>query len=600
MSSHLSDALLFEPHVPLDWQGLLDTLASLWDLVDSDAPLAERRADADALRARWLLSADLLAEELPPELEASAPQHRTWFTEAVLLWIHFGRVAGTPRLDTLRTCSLRSYPVDLESGEAERPAIRAALMAAFGWSVSELDAMEADVDRLISNLEVKHALSATFVELALRDGTEGLHSRAAELMRAVYGDRPFRSGDVDLVVSASAIYFCLAYRGERFRAPDFDSRPKPERDALADFLRQLSHANTFRTPRFPAFGLYDAATVSGDLLDALHRGCCERLGRDLPRELVVQTFATMTSILPTELADQYLVHDAWGHGWQEALCEFEWLYGDVVHLREPLGLDTGARAGLPEGQRLGDAFRAADDCTVLDEAALLATVDADLRFRVRAAGNTFLSEVLADLVEHKYVRQMEPTEAEYPTSSLLPQACLKVDLSLVDSRSYGRAWSAPYRRFIGRKAARGRLVEALAIRDLPKRGLRAAVDRAAELISTRFASALAWDYERGVADSSSTAAAASVVQRLSLCAVAMDAELSTFLARGDDTLERERQLDPAVPRWRVPEACIDLLVLVLAWFYEKERDAYIWHLDELLRGALEPSFQRFGEALRAQ
>jgi hypothetical protein len=579
----------------------LELLASLWDLTKSDAPKAERREAAAALRRGWLAGADVLAEALPPELQASAPEHREWFTEAVLLWIHFGRVAGTPRLDTIKTNSLRRFPVDLESGEAHRPAIRGALREAFGWTDAELDGFEARIDRLISNLEIKHAISATFVDLALSDGTSGLQVRAAELMRDVYGAKmPFRSGDVGLVVSASAVYFCLAYRGDRYKGPGFDERPAEEQAALNGFLERLRRANTFRTARFPSFGLFELSLVSSDFLDALHRGTASHLGHEIRREVVVETFETMTMVLPTELADQYLVHDAWGHGWQEALCEFEWLYGDVVHLRESLALDTGRRAGRPEGARLGDAFRVVEGRTVLDEDALLAVVEADLRHRIGAAGNTFLSEVLADLVEHKYVRQVNPSDEEFPTSSLLPQACLKVDLSLVDSRSYGRAWSAAYRRLIGRKAVRARFASTLAAAGRPKKGLRAAVDRAATLISTRFATALRSEYEHPVDDPDAEGAPATVVQRLALSALAMDAEITTFIERGEAILERERAANPDVARWRVPESCIDLLVVALAWFFEQERDAYIWHLDELLRGALGPSFERFGEALRAQ
>jgi hypothetical protein len=495
---------------------------------------------------------------------------------------------------------LREYPVDLESGEAHRPVIRAALRRAFGWSEVELQGMESDIERLISNLTIKHAVSATFVELALCDGPEGLRRRAPELMRAVYGDLPLRPGDVDLVVSASAIYFCLAYRGECFLGPDFDARPPAEQSALLEFLARLRRDNVFATNRFPSFGAFDVADVSGDLLDALHAGACRRLGDEIPRRVVVETFATMISILPTELADQYLVHDAWGHGWQEALCEFEWLYGETLHIRERLAPDTGRRAGRVEGRRLGDAFVVVDGVTRLDEEALVAVVEADLRHRIRAVGNTFLSEVLADLVEHKYLRFRAPTEGEFPTSSLLPKACLKVDLSLKDLRAYGRAWSSPYRRFVGRRAARLQLSEALIAEGRPLQGLHAAVDLAAEVISRRFGAALRTEYSRVPSDSTSSTAQVGVVQRLGLCTLALDAELAVFLDRSEAVFERERAERADLQRWQVPEACIDLLVLVLAWFYEQERDAYIWHLDELLRVSLGPSLARFGAALRAE
>ena len=198
-------------------------------------------------------------------------------------------------------------------------------------------------------------------------------------------------------------------------------------------------------------------------------------------------------------------------------------------------------------------------------------------------------------MEHKYVRQRDPSDSEFPPSSLLPRACLKVDLSLVDARSYGRAWAAPYLDLIDDPEVRARLVAQLGELGCPHEGLPSAVDRAASLIAERFASALSYEYPHP----GDVPPSASVVQRLGLSALALDAELTAFIERGEATFERERARDPEVARWQVPESCIDLLVVALAWFYEQERDAYIWHLDELLRQALGPSCARFGAALRA-
>ena len=59
-------------------------------------------------------------------------------------------------------------------------------------------------------------------------------------------------------------------------------------------------------------------------------------------------------------------------------------------------------------------------------------------------------------------------------------------------------------------------------------------------------------------------------------------------------------VDPTLPRWRAPEACLDLIGLILAWVYEQDHDAHVWNLDEVVRGPLRPALAKLGTALRQQ
>lgn len=109
-------------------------------------------------------------------------------------------------------------------------------------------------------------------------------------------------------------------------------------------MEKLQKANTANTDRFPSFGLYPEE-IDEELVDYI----CARV--DAPREVVLQTLRTMVMVLPTHKIDQYIVHDVWGHTWQEALAEFEWEYALVPLLGAPLAPDTGPAFGGSKHRR---------------------------------------------------------------------------------------------------------------------------------------------------------------------------------------------------------------------------------------------------------
>jgi len=574
---------VFSDAVPDALLPVLDGLGRLLALRSAPDPLALRRTRAAALHETLLGQASTVIQALPDALEAVGPRHEQAFAEAALLWLHYGEVAGRPLLDTLGSRGLRDHPVDLEDADRARPILEAALQATFGWQDAELQAIRAVVARRVGNLAVKHALA-----LRLAEWAEGGPEERAHLFRSIYGPVPVAPGDVDLVVTYSHLFFALPYGDEGWVGDPLAARRPSERAGLEDFLRRIREQNTFMSGRFPAFGVYLKEEVSDALVADLHDAVIDVVG-DLPEAVIRATLETMVQVLPTPQAERFLVHDCWGHVWQEALADFEWLYDELVHLTDDLVPETGSRAGLPEGERLASAFAVDGGRTRLDTERLHQVVEADLRFRIRAAFNAHASEALADLVETKHVRELKLDPDDYPSSSLLPHAPLRLDLSLQDARSHARAWSAAYRRFIGQQRRRDGFADALRGIGLPDAGLRAAVDQAADEIQGRWATALDDDWEPpGI----------TVHRRMALSTLALDAELVAWLQRSDHRWETLRQQHPGIARWQVPEACMDLLVLLLAVFYEQDQDVNIWHLDELLRESLWTMLDRFGAALR--
>lgn len=77
-----------------------------------------------------------------------------------------------------------------------------------------------------------------------------------------------------------------------------------------------------------------------------------------------------------------------------------------------------------------------------------------------------------------------------------------------------------------------------------------------------------------------------LVQRAVLGVATLEAALAQLIARGEARLAARGEEQP---RWRCPAACIDLLAVLVGWFYDQDPAMHVWHLDELVARELWPA-----------
>jgi hypothetical protein len=559
---------LFDRTLPPEAAWVLEALAEIDDLKGgAGGAKAERRAAAEALYRKLEDGLGPLDEPTPPEHQHGSKRFRDWFTEAVLLWIRFSSTGSSLFIDTVGADTLVQFPVDLPLDASAAASLKEAVRRAFELSDEELEAVERKVLHLTSNLDLKRALARA---LAARLAGSVLHPLVArlQLMREFYGPLPFQPGDVDVIIAATTVFFLVPRKGSVLDVPGFSERPADEQRAVRDFLEKLDRANTAETRRFPSFGLYEPSLVSPELVESLARSC------HAAAPVVAATLGTMFSFIPRTLHAQYLVHDLWGHTWQEALSEFEWEYALLPHLDRPLAHADGPEFGGPEAPTLGSAFLVRGGQVVLDEARLLAFGDADLRGRIQVATSIPLSEVLADFMESKFSRA-RPT-LELPTSSLIPSTSLKVDLTISDTRAQVRRYARPYRNLATSPEVQARLAAELEALGLPRSGLDEAVARAGRLLWLEFAPAFDESLAPEPAAVGSNDIRSSVLRRLLLqfALVMVDLERALGLVKGG-----AENPEP----WRDPKGSADLLAVALAHFYEEDRKANFWRMDQIAR-----------------
>ncbi|MEL6181044.1 MAG: hypothetical protein AAFS10_18950, partial [Myxococcota bacterium] len=570
----------FSGELPLTWAPTLRLIDALIEVLDnpSEQDPSLRRAEAARVRRALLEEARDCIQQAPAPLGQDSPEHRRWFTEAALLWQWFSASCGKVRVDTLGSPSLGNYPVDFEPTQADRATLRAALERAFGWSTAQMEGLERKLSHITSNLRLKSVLS---VEIAAM--LEGPMSPEG-LMNKLYGTLPWRHGDIEVVVTEASIFMCPRMGAEGLTVAGFAQRPEAERRPIIAFLKRAQGASqSIKTVRFPAFGYYDRESVDDALIARLVEAVRQRpeLG-PVSAAVVSETLATMTLFVPADDAEMYLIHDTWGHGWQETLCEFEWLFETFDSLRDPVPFDS-----------LTPAFEVTHEGRVrLHEDRLHAAVEADLRGRIATGVNLVVAEGLADLMEYKYGRFIAPL----PTSSLFPEGILKLDLTIQDTRRMARLWSHPYRALAQDGQTRRALLDHLRAEGRPEAGLEEVYDEAIAFIEAHFGGVLA--HVAPTQPKVEGLMSADLMHRLILSMACLEAALEDLIATGESRLKAMRQTRGAdTPRWHCPAACIDFVALLLGWFYDQEQEVHVWHMDELVAYEVLPNLLRLEHAL---
>lgn len=251
------------------------------------------------------------------------------------------------------------------------------------------------------------------------------------IFRALYPGAPFEVGEVKLVKTSSALYFCLPtepiekpHDSKQHEKNDTSEAPKADSEK---FLRKIWEVEPFA--HFPVFGTFNAKDLDLTLRQEIVADT------ELPLELITSTLTRMIGVLPLAELDKYLIHDTWGHQWQESLLDFEVPYTALTLFQRPLSL-TETASVFGKQTSFSDTFAKTESGTIeLDPVKLQHFIDAELYEREIIAFTPILAELLADVVEYKFLELYPEQEHLLPSSSLLKAFPSKLDLTLADLRT---------------------------------------------------------------------------------------------------------------------------------------------------------------------
>ncbi len=511
----------------------------------------------------------------------------TAFVEAVWLSLeHYPALVHHPKIENIDTAGSKIFTLftpDAPAASDKRDHLKTALQYAFNLNSETVDSLKRQLAIQTSPLRHRHKIMQSLeTRFNLVSDNPKLNACILQLFRSLYPDAPFEVGEVQLVKTSSALYFCLPT--EPIEKPQ-TSKQNEENGTLeaakADydkFLRKIWEVEPFA--HFPVFGTFDAEDLDLSLRQEIVDDT------ELPLALVTSTLTRMIGVLPLAELDKYLIHDTWGHQWQESLLDFEKPYNALTLFKRPLSL-TETASVLGEQTSFADTFIKTEAGTIaLDPAKLQQFIDAELYERAIIAFTPILAEMLADVVEYKFLELYPEQEHLLPSSSLLKAFPSKLDLTLADLRTCFVHASEVFQNWVDSELTQQQLhTEICKKLDIPNNaskheGVSQILSRAVELckaqLHTFYQPEWSWEHTE---DGS--------------------LKLNAFSFAGLNFLRIHTaliQTYKALSEIEAPYDFKDILVLSMGTFFEKNPQQHIWQLDIFLTEAFLPRWKKLAAA----
>ena len=516
------------------------------------------------------------------------------FIEAIWLSLdQYPAIVNHPNIENLDTAGSKiftQFTADAPTEESEQENLKVLLQDIFHVDSKALDKLTKNLVIRTAPLMHRHQIMRCLQDrFNLVSDNPQLDTDILNLFQCLYPGAPFEVGEVRLIKTCSALYFCLPSEIKETSAnthsekiPTATDRYRKKQSgkkfSYAQFLRKIWQVEPFA--HFPVFGTFNAEN-----LDLKFR---EQIAKDaaLSVELVTTTLTRMVGVLPLEELDKYLIHDTWGHQWQESLLDFEDLYTELSLFNRPLSLTESASV-LGEQTTFAEAFVKTKTGEIhLDVEKLTAFIDAELYERSIIAFTPILAEMLADVVEYKFL-QLHPEQADLlPSSSLLKAFPSKLDLTIADLRNCFERASEAFQTWVDSDEAKHRIhAEVCEKLDIPdkemnRQELDDVLEKAVQLCKERLDLFYKpeWFWEKTNDDC------------LKLNAFSFAA--LNFLRIHTAFLQTYETLSQIETNYGFK----DILVLAMGTFFEVEPQRNIWNLDQFLTEGFLPRWKKLAQA----
>ncbi len=588
-------------NIPNRWESVLERLKKFETLAQqiNKAKKEQEIESTETLKTFYThhneLMADTRARSRHAPIQCDEALLDTAFVEAVWLSVdHYPALVHHPEIENLDTAGSKIFTLfapDAPAVSDEREKLKTKLQHAFHLDSETVDRLTRQLSIRTRPLRYRHQIMQSLeTRFNLVSDNPQLDANILQLFQILYPDAPFEAGEVKLVKTSSALYFCLPTElREKALEPSISTDEKRKENHTSPrpkayyekFLRKIWEVEPFA--HFPVFGTFDA-----EYLDVTLR---QKISADteLPLELVTSTLTRMIGVLPLAELDKYLIHDTWGHQWQESLLDFEEPYTELTSFKRPLSL-TETASVLGEQTSFVDTFvKTASGTIELDPTKLQQFIDAELYERAIIAFTPILAEMLADVVEYKFLELHPEQEHLLPSSSLLKAFPSKLDLTLADLRTCFAHASEVFQNWVDSEPIQHQLHKEICEKlDIPNDAtkhkelaqvLSTAVQLCKEQLHSFYQPEWAWETVK-------------IGEASCLKLNAFSFAALNFLQIHTALIQTFKDLSQI----ETPYGFKDILVLAMGTFFERKPQQNIWELDSFLTEAFLPRWKKLAAA----
>jgi hypothetical protein len=278
-----------------------------------------------------------------------------------------------------------------------------------------------NVDRFV--VQQKRIMSAV---LAQQSDLPIQQTEAAILFNYLFDALPIPASEIHLLHTDTQIYFCIDFQDEKLcNAKVWENLTDAQRLRIQIFLKSLKTFSFEQFERFPVFGPCQPEGIDSVWLEQLAKQVA------IPAAQIMQTLARSVSIVATQTAESFLVHDIWGHHWQLVLTSFRGDYRTLSSCGEPLR--ASETAYTPHGPlTCREIFALVENEVQVDEDLAQLFFHSEVRQRLGAIFIHLIGEMMADMAEFKFIWDNPQSVEQLPSSSLFKAHPTKLDLTLFD------------------------------------------------------------------------------------------------------------------------------------------------------------------------
>ncbi len=362
------------------------------------------------------------------EVAAIPLQVRQIFVRAVLLLTRYPQVGGSGWQGSLRSPTLSQYQPD----RIPSALLAEDSMAQLGRLFELPDSFLGELTDLLAKVDQRIERRRRIIQAVV--GEVESSDPPAALFHNLFGDVPLPAQAVDWVYTEMQIFFCINYAQGCLYSVDavgntgvdlWNSLSEEDRQQLQQFLTSLDRFSYSKFARFPIFGPCDPSRLDYAWCDQI----AEQTGDSCAE--VIQVLCQSISIIPTQKAEAFLVHDIWGHHWQFLLTEFAGDYNLLATCGE--ALRSGETAYTSDGPlTCRELFTVVGDRVNLDKQRSRLFFQAEVQQRLGLLFTHLIAEMLADAAEFKFAWDYPQQIAQLQSSSVFANTPTKLDLSLAD------------------------------------------------------------------------------------------------------------------------------------------------------------------------
>ena len=284
-----------------------------------------------------------------------------------------------------------------------------------------------EIEHLLNKVDLQVARQKQIMQ-ALRNEFNSVSCQkdVLKLFQSLFGDVPLPEKSINCLTTEMQVAFLIDYKEKRLKKERlWQQLSALEQQNILGFLQKISQFSWQQFDRFPSFGYVETADIDSQLLQRL----VDSTGYS--KSAIVKAIATSVTVVATERAESFLLHDIWGHYWQSILTQFRDNYTYLSQTNHNLNLYSSVER-TKATVSLQQLFFYQDGVFKINKLLAKNFCQGLFKKRICSLSTHLIGEMLADINEYKWRSQNYNDRDLLLSTSCLKDFPTKLDLTIQD------------------------------------------------------------------------------------------------------------------------------------------------------------------------